>query len=94
MICFSENIKDIILKFKFKNQLDTLEESNILFGVIERFCSPKVNFGIEDILDEKGNVIHKGLSNLGMGYVLKSLSVNLTKKIMKKPESTLPQERL
>lgn len=57
--CFSENIKDIISKFKFKNQLDTLEESNILFGVIERFCSPKVNFGIEDILDEKGNVIHK-----------------------------------
>ncbi|EAH6342800.1 N-6 DNA methylase [Campylobacter jejuni subsp. jejuni] len=71
--CFSENIKDIILKFKFKNQLDTLEESNILFGVIERFCSPKVNFGIEDILDEKGNVIHKGLSNLGMGYVFEEL---------------------
>ncbi len=71
--CFSENIKDIISKFKFKNQLDTLEESNILFGVIERFCSPKVNFGIEDILDEKGNVIHKGLSNLGMGYVFEEL---------------------
>lgn len=71
--CFSENIKDIILKFKFKNQLDTLEESNILFGVIERFCSPRVNFGIEDILDEKGNVIHKGLSNLGMGYVFEEL---------------------
>lgn len=71
--CFSENIKDIISKFKFKNQLDTLEESNILFGVIERFCSPRVNFGIEDILDEKGNVIHKGLSNLGMGYVFEEL---------------------
>ncbi|EFC32869.1 type I restriction-modification system, M subunit [Campylobacter jejuni subsp. jejuni 414] len=71
--CFSENIKDIISKFKFKNQLDTLEESNILFGVIERFCSPKVNFGIEDILDEKGNLIHKGLSNLGMGYVFEEL---------------------
>ncbi len=71
--CFSENIKDIISKFKFKNQLDTLEESNILFGVIERFCSPKVNFGIEDVLDEKGNVIHKGLSNLGMGYVFEEL---------------------
>lgn len=71
--CFSENIKDIISKFKFKNQLDTLEESNILFGVIERFCSPKVNFGIEDVLDEKGSVIHKGLSNLGMGYVFEEL---------------------
>lgn len=91
--CFSENIKDIISKFKFKNQLDTLEESNILFGVIERFCSPRVNFGIEDILDEKGNVIYKGLSNLGMGYVLKNSFVNLTKKTTKKPENISPQER-
>lgn len=41
--------------------------------MIERFCSPRVNFGIEDILDEKGNVIHKGLSNLGMGYVFEEL---------------------
>lgn len=33
---FSENIKDIITKFKFKNQLDTLEDAKILYGVIER----------------------------------------------------------
>ncbi|XGQ70591.1 N-6 DNA methylase [Campylobacter hepaticus] len=71
--CFTGNIKDIISKFKFKNQLDTLEEANILFGVIERFCSPKVNFSIKDILDEKGNIIHKGLSNLGMGYIFEEL---------------------
>lgn len=36
---FSENIKDIIAKFKFKNQLDTLDEAK----VIERFCSSKIN---------------------------------------------------
>ena len=70
---FSTNIQDIITKFKFKNQLDTLEEANILFGVIERFCSPKINLSMNPILDSKGNIIHQGLSNLGMGYVFEEL---------------------
>ncbi|MFB1644269.1 N-6 DNA methylase [Campylobacter molothri] len=70
---FSENIKDIISKFEFKNQLDRLENANILFGVIERFCSPKINLSITPILDSKGNVIQEGLSNLGMGYVFEEL---------------------
>lgn len=70
---FSENIKDIIAKFKFKNQLDTLDEANILYGVIEKFCSSKINLSINPILDDKGNIIHKGLSNLGMGYVFEEL---------------------
>lgn len=70
---FSENIKDIIAKFKFKNQLDTLDEANILYGVIEKFCSSKINLSINPVLDDKGNVIHKGLSNLGMGYVFEEL---------------------
>ncbi|WP_317363031.1 class I SAM-dependent DNA methyltransferase [Campylobacter helveticus] len=70
---FSENIKDIITKFKFQNQLDTLEDAKILYGVIERFCSPKINLSMHDIKDDKGEVIHKGLSNLGMGYVFEEL---------------------
>ncbi|EOB5157062.1 N-6 DNA methylase [Campylobacter upsaliensis] len=70
---FSENIRDIIAKFKFKNQLDTLDEAKILYGVIERFCSPKINLSMHDIKDDKGEVIHKGLSNLGMGYVFEEL---------------------
>ncbi|MCI5632255.1 class I SAM-dependent DNA methyltransferase [Helicobacter sp.] len=70
---FSTNIQDIITKFKFKNQLDTLEEANILFGVIERFCSPKINFSMNPILDSKGNIIQEGLSNLAMGYIFEEL---------------------
>lgn len=70
---FSENIKDIITKFKFKNQLDTLEDAKILYGVIERFCSTKINLSMHDVKDDKGEVIHKGLSNLGMGYVFEEL---------------------
>lgn len=70
---FSENIKDIITKFKFKNQLDTLEDAKILYGVIERFCSTKINLSMHPIVNDKGEVIHKGLSNLGMGYVFEDL---------------------
>ncbi|MEB2817466.1 class I SAM-dependent DNA methyltransferase [Campylobacter upsaliensis] len=70
---FSGNIKDIITKFKFQNQLDTLDEAKILYGVIERFCSPKINLSMHDIKDDKGEILHKGLSNLGMGYVFEEL---------------------
>lgn len=70
---FSENIQDIISKFKFKNQLDTLEEAGILYEVIERFCSPKINLSINPILDLQGNTLHQGLSNLGMGYIFEEL---------------------
>lgn len=70
---FSENIKDIITKFKFKNQLDTLEDAKILYGVIERFCSTKINLSMHPIVNDKGEVIHKGLSNLGMGYIFEEL---------------------
>lgn len=70
---FSPNIQDIISKFKFKNQLDTLEEAGILFEVIERFCSPKINLSINPTLDPQGNILQQGLSNLGMGYVFEEL---------------------
>lgn len=70
---FSGNIKDIISKFKFRNQLDTLDEAKILYGVIERFCSAKINLSMHPIVNDKGEVIHKGLSNLGMGYIFEEL---------------------
>lgn len=58
---FSRNVQDIIDKFKFRNQLDTLEEEGLLFGLIEKFVSPKVN-------------IHPdSLSNHDMGYVFEDL---------------------
>lgn len=39
---FSENVKDIIKQFKFRNEIETLDEANILFSLIQKFCSPKV----------------------------------------------------
>jgi type I restriction enzyme M protein len=58
---FSENVQDIIQKFKFRNQLDTFEETGITFSLIEKFCSPKVELRPEKI------------SPMAMGYMFEDL---------------------
>ena len=58
---FSENVQDIISKFKFRNQLETFENTGITFSLIEKFCSPKV-----DLRPEK-------ISPMAMGYMFEDL---------------------
>lgn len=58
---FSENVRDIIKQFKFRNELETLDEADILFSLIEKFCSPKV-----ELHPDK-------LPPLAMGYVYEDL---------------------
>jgi len=70
---FSTNVQDIISKFKVRNQLDTMEESNITFPLIEKFCSSTINLSPEPIKDKAGNIVLEGLTNLGMGYVFEEL---------------------
>ena len=70
---FSSNVQDIISKFKLRNQLDTMEEGNITFPLIEKFCSSQINLSPNPVKDKDGNIIHEGLSNLGMGYVFEEL---------------------
>lgn len=70
---FSENIKDVINRFEFIKRLDKLDEKKILYGVIERFCSAKINLSMHPIFNDKNELIHEGLSNLGMGYIFEEL---------------------
>ena len=70
---FSSDVQDIISKFKLRNQLDTLEEGNITFPLIEKFCSSQINLSPVAVKDKDGNIVHEGLSNLGMGYVFEEL---------------------
>lgn len=70
---FSADVQDIISKFKLRNQLDTLEEGNITFPLIEKFCSSQINLSPVAVKDKSGNIVHEGLSNLGMGYVFEEL---------------------
>lgn len=70
---FSSNVQDIISKFKLRNQLETMEEGNITFPLIEKFCTSTINLSPKPILDKDGNVVMEGLTNLGMGYVFEEL---------------------
>lgn len=46
---FSENVQDIISKFKFRNQLEKFEDTGITFSLIEKFCDPKVELSPDKI---------------------------------------------
>lgn len=58
---FSENVQDIISKFKFRNQLETFESTGITFALIEKFCNPKVELRPDKI------------SPMAMGYMFEDL---------------------
>lgn len=58
---FSENVQDIISKFKFRNQLERFEETGITFSLIEKFCNPKV-----ELCPDK-------ISPMAMGYMFEDL---------------------
>jgi type I restriction enzyme M protein len=58
---FSENVQDIITKFKFRNQLKTFEDTGITFSLIEKFCNPKIELSPDKI------------SPMAMGYMFEDL---------------------
>jgi type I restriction enzyme M protein len=58
---FSENVQDIITKFRFRNQLDVFEDTGITFSLIEKFCNPKVQLSPDKI------------SPMAMGYMFEDL---------------------
>ena len=39
---FSPNVKEILEKYKFRNQIDTMIEADILYAVIEKFVSQDI----------------------------------------------------
>ncbi len=58
---FSDNVQDIINKFKFRTEIETLADANKLFSTIEKFVSPKIDLRPES------------LPPLAMGYVFEDL---------------------
>lgn len=58
---FSENVQDIISKFKFRNQLETFAKTGITFALIEKFCNPKVELHPDKV------------SPMAMGYMFEDL---------------------
>lgn len=70
---FSDNVKQIIEKFKLRNQIQTLVESNRLYALIQKFVARDINLSPDPVKTTEGQVLQPGLSNLGMGYVFEEL---------------------
>jgi len=52
---FSPNVQEILDKFKFRNQMPTLVEADILGSLIEKFTSNDINLGPNPVFDQDGN---------------------------------------
>lgn len=70
---FSPNVQEILEKFKFRNQIDTMIEADILGAVIEKFVSPKINLSPNPVLDDNGEEKLPGLDNHTMGVIFEEL---------------------
>ena len=69
---FSDNVKEIIRRFKLLDQMRHMAEKQVLLDVIEKFVSPNINLTPHEVEDPEGNML-PALSNLGMGYVFEEL---------------------
>jgi len=69
---FSDNVKEIISRFKLLEQMRHMADKQVLLDVLEKFISPYINLTPHTAEDPDGNTMH-GLSNLGMGYVFEEL---------------------
>lgn len=50
-----------------------MDENDILFGVVQKFCDKDINLSPKPVLNKEGEVVHDGLTNLGMGYIFEEL---------------------
>ena len=70
---FSPNVQEILEKFKFRNQITTLVEADILGSLIEKFTSNDINLSPDPVFDQDGNVRLPGLDNHAMGTIFEEL---------------------
>lgn len=69
---FSDNVKEIVVRFNLKSQIRHMAEKQVLLDVVEKFISPNINLTPQECEDSSGNKL-PALTNLGMGYVFEEL---------------------
>lgn len=69
---FSGNVKEIIQKFKLKEQVSNMSSKDILLDVLEKFASTEINLTPFEKIGKDGKKLPP-LTNLGMGYVFEEL---------------------
>ena len=70
---FSPNVQEVIDRFKFRNQIPTLVENDLLGFLLEKFLDPAINLSPKPVLNADGSVRLEALDNHGMGTVFEEL---------------------
>ena len=70
---FSPNVQEVLEKFKFRNQIPTLVEADVLGFLLEKFLDSSVNLSPRPVLNADGSVRLEALDNHGMGTVFEEL---------------------
>jgi len=70
---FSPNVQEILTKFKFREQIQTLVDAHVLGFLIEDFLDPEVNLSPLPVIDVDGRIKLPALDNHGMGTVFEEL---------------------
>jgi len=72
---FSPDVQEILEKFKFRNQIPTLIEADILGHLIEKFLDSTINLSPHPVHDSEGKVKLPALDNHGMGTIFEELII-------------------
>jgi len=70
---FSPNVHDILDKFKFRHQIPTLVDADILGSLVEKFLDPSINLSPEPVSHFDGSIRLPGLDNHAMGTIFEEL---------------------
>ena len=70
---FSPNVQEVLDKFKFRNQIPTLIEADVLGFLIEKFIDSSVNLSPKPVLHQDGSIRLPGLDNHSMGTIFEEL---------------------
>lgn len=70
---FSPNVQEILDKFKFRNQIPTLVDADILGHLIEKFLDNTINLSPSPVYDQAGNIRLPALDNHAMGTIFEEL---------------------
>lgn len=70
---FSDDVQDIIDKFKLRQQVDNLTDAGRLGSLLEKFTDDNINLSVKPVLDDKGNEKLPGVDNHTMGTLFEQL---------------------
>lgn len=70
---FSQNVQEILNKFRFRNEIDILSEHDILGLLITKFVDPRINLSSRPVLNDDGSERQPALDNHSMGVIFEEV---------------------